>query len=171
MIGIYKITNTVDNTSYIGKSKDLKTRLRKHKYRLNHGIHHNKFLQRAWDKYGTEFFVFEILEECEIEELDIRETYYIYTYNSFHKGFNMSVGGEGCPGYKHSQEVKSDMQARNRGKKNPYSRKVACGGQIFDTMRDCANYYNINEKTMQKWLSGYRNTREEFKSMRLRYLE
>lgn len=143
----------------------------KHKYRLNHGIHHNKFLQRAWDKYGAEFFVFEILEECEIEELDIRETYYIYTYNSFHKGFNMSVGGEGCPGYKHSQEVKSDMQARNRGKKNPYFRKVACGGQIFDTMRDCANYYNINEKTMQKWLSGYRKTREEFKSMRLRYLE
>lgn len=28
MIGIYKITNSIDNTNYIGKSKDIKTRIR-----------------------------------------------------------------------------------------------------------------------------------------------
>ena len=33
-IGIYMITNTIDNKRYIGKSIDLKRRLRKHKYYL-----------------------------------------------------------------------------------------------------------------------------------------
>lgn len=71
MIGIYKITNSIDNTNYIGKSKDIKTRIRKHKYRLTYGIHHNTHLQRAWDKYGAENFLFELLEECEVEQLDM----------------------------------------------------------------------------------------------------
>lgn len=106
MTGIYKITNSIDNTKYIGKSKDIKTRIRKHKYRLTHGIHHNRHLQRAWDKYG----------------------------------------GDGCLGYKHTEQAKKKMRIRNAGKNNLYSRKIICEGIIFDTMRECANYYNIKEK-------------------------
>lgn len=170
MIGIYKITNSIDNTNYIGKSKDIKTRIRKHKYRLTHGIHHNRHLQRAWDKYGAENFLFELLEECEVERLDMREIYFIYKYNSFHKGFNMSIGGDGCLGYKHTEQAKKKMRIRNTGKSNPYSRKVICEGIVFDTMRECANYYKIKEKTMHKWLCGYRTTRQDFKEKGLRYL-
>ncbi len=69
MIGIYKITNSIDNTNYIGKSKDIKTRIRKHKYRLTHGSHHNRHLQSAWDKYGAENFLFELLEKLYVREL------------------------------------------------------------------------------------------------------
>lgn len=171
MIGIYKITNTADNTSYIGKSKDIKTRFRKHKYRLNKGIHHNRFLQRAWDKYGSEYFTFEVLEECEVEELDRLETYYIYKYGAFGKGFNMSVGGDGCLGYRHTPEEKEQMKIRNKGNNNPHSRSVICDGRVFETMRACAQYYNVKEKTMHKWLSGYRTIRPEFKQMGLRYID
>lgn len=171
MIGIYKITNTADNTSYIGKSKDIKTRFRKHKYRLNKGIHHNQFLQRAWDKYGEKYFTFEVLEECALDELDRLETYYIYKYSAFGKGFNMSVGGDGCLGYRHTEKEREQMKMRNRGRNNPYSRKIICDGKIFDTLRACAIYYNVKEKTMQKWLCGYRSMKSEFVQMGLRYLK
>lgn len=170
MIGIYKITNTIDNRSYIGQSKDIKLRFRKHKYRLNKGIHHNCFLQRAWDKYGETFFAFEVLEECLEEELNLRETYYISLYDAFNRGFNMSVGGEGALGYRHSEEARKSMQARNKGRNNPYSRKVICEGRIFNTLRECAEYYQIKEKTMQKWLSGYRKMHEDFQKMGLKYM-
>lgn len=107
VIGIYRIIDTVENKSYIGKSKDIKTRIRKHQYRLKKGIHHNRYLQRAWDKHGQSEFVFEILEECEVEELESLETYYIYAYDSFENGFNMSIGREGCLGYRHATEEKT----------------------------------------------------------------
>lgn len=170
MIGIYRIVDNVDNRIYIGKSKDIKTRIRKHKYRLNRGIHHNRYLQRAWDKHGAEEFKFEILEECTIEELEALERYYIYVYNSFEDGFNMSIGGEGCLGYKHTDEERENMKYRNTGGNNPGSRKVICENIVFDTIRECANYYNIKEKTMHKWLCGYRSIREDFKEKGLRYL-
>ena len=171
MIGIYKITNTADNTIYIGKSKDIKTRFRKHRNRLNKGIHHNRFLQRAWDKYGMAYFSLEVLEECEIDALDRLETYYIYKYSAFGKGFNMSVGGDGCLGYRHTVEEKEHMKIRNKGSNNPHSRKVFCDNKVFETMRACAEYYSVKEKTMQKWLCGYRNIRPEFKEKGLRYIE
>ncbi|MEE1071657.1 MAG: GIY-YIG nuclease family protein [Cellulosilyticum sp.] len=171
MIGIYKITNTVDNRSYIGQSKDIKLRFRKHRYRLNKGIHHNCFLQRAWDKYGESFFTFEVVEECLEEELDLKETYYISMYDSFNNGFNMSVGGEGALGYRHSEEMKKSMHLRNTGKNNPNSRKVICEDRVFDTLRECANYYQIKEKTMHKWLCGYRKMRDDFKKRGLSYFK
>ena len=58
-IGIYMITNTIDNKRYIGKSIDLKRRIRKHKYYLSNETHHNIHLQRAYNKYGLEYFKFE----------------------------------------------------------------------------------------------------------------
>ena len=82
-IGIYMITNTIDNKRYIGKSIDLKRRLRKHKYYLANETHHNIHLQRAYNKYGLEYFKFDILEYCTEKELDYLEMFYIEKYDSF----------------------------------------------------------------------------------------
>ena len=59
-IGIYKITNLINNKFYIGSSSDLKKRLYEHRRELNLGVHANKHLQSAWNKYGEENFKFEI---------------------------------------------------------------------------------------------------------------
>ena len=67
--GVYIIQNTTTNLYYIGSSKDIKNRWRQHRYLLRRGQHHSPHLQRSWDKYGEESFVFEILEECSVDHL------------------------------------------------------------------------------------------------------
>lgn len=99
--GIYKITNQLNNKSYIGKSKDLHVRLRAHHTEpFNPNAHmYNSLIYRAIRKYGIENFSFEILEYCSEEQLNEREQYWIkqyntniYTTNGY--GYNMTIGGE-----------------------------------------------------------------------------
>jgi group I intron endonuclease len=61
-IGIYKITCTENGKFYIGSSVDLKERIGQHKRALAQKMHCNRRLQRSYDKYGKDKFVFEILE-------------------------------------------------------------------------------------------------------------
>lgn len=104
MIGIYIITNEVNNKVYVGqvgKGKNtifgrLKTHYRKlinKKYIDNNGKYTH--LQCAWNKYGEENFTFDILEECTKEELDDKEKYWINYYESDNPlyGYNKTKGG------------------------------------------------------------------------------
>ena len=109
--GIYIIRNIVNNKCYIGQTNNLKARWIKHKNFLKNNKHHNRHLQAAWNKYGAEEFVFEILEECPIEELDEKETYYIHKYETHINGYNLDEGGQGIRGYKHTEEELAKMRA------------------------------------------------------------
>jgi len=97
MIGIYKITNQINNKSYIGQSKDIKKRLNKHKSTcFNPSDNHYEYpLYRAIRKYGIENFTVEVIEECKIEELNQKEEYWIKKYNTFFNGYNQTLGGDG----------------------------------------------------------------------------
>ena len=64
--GIYMIQNKVNGKIYIGQSVNIEDRWGEHKYELNKGYHHNKHLQRSWNKDGQENFEFTIICECEI---------------------------------------------------------------------------------------------------------
>jgi group I intron endonuclease len=57
-IGIYKITNLVNNRYYIGSSLDIKRRWDTHRRMLNKNNHHNDFLQKSWNKHGGDNFKF-----------------------------------------------------------------------------------------------------------------
>lgn len=96
--GIYKITNLINNKSYIGKSSNIEERWRYHKSNYNNSKEYNKILYEAFRKYGIENFSFEIIELLE-NEYDIksneREQYWIDYFNSFHFGYNMTEGGDG----------------------------------------------------------------------------
>lgn len=63
--GIYKITNKINNMFYIGSSTDCFRRFYQHINSLSKGNHANKQLQSAYNKYGKEFFTFEIVQEVE----------------------------------------------------------------------------------------------------------
>lgn len=63
MAVIYKITNMANNKYYIGSAESFARRQWQHKYDLKRKAHKNPRLQAAWDKYGEEMFVFEVLEE------------------------------------------------------------------------------------------------------------
>ncbi|PAV30187.1 hypothetical protein CIL05_06885 [Virgibacillus profundi] len=122
---MYKITNTVNGKVYIGKSVHLNKRLREHRSSLLKDYHPNKHLQRSWNKYGEKYFTFEILEECSEDIVNEREMYYINEYKSNIKefGYNMTLGGDGSLGLKHTEESRQKISAIQLGRKLPESHK------------------------------------------------
>ena len=96
MIGIYKITNKTNNKCYIGQSRDIQARWNKHL--SSYKSYPDWELYRAFKKYGVSEFTFEVIEECEINQLNEREIYWISYYDSFNNGYNMTLGGEACNG-------------------------------------------------------------------------
>jgi group I intron endonuclease len=63
--GVYQIRNLTNNRRYIGSATDLKDRWRCHRRDANAQTHHSVVLQRAWNKYGADAFVFEVLLYCD----------------------------------------------------------------------------------------------------------
>lgn len=111
MIGIYKITNLVNKKIYIGSSSNLKTRIKTHKNNLNKNKHINQYLQNAWNKYGEENFMFEIIEKCSNEIKIKREQYWLdFTKCYIRKnGYNICKKADSPQGYKHTEESKKKM--------------------------------------------------------------
>lgn len=89
--GIYRITCVINGRNYIGQSRDVSSRIWKHKSQLRKGIHENPYLQNAWNLYGEINFSFDFIEKVEIEKLDEREIFYIGFYKSHwtENGFNI----------------------------------------------------------------------------------
>ena len=90
MCGIYKITNQLNGKVYIGQSNDIQRRWKEHK-RPSKFLPSKTKLYEAFKEYGIENFSFEVLEECEEEQLNEKEKYYINKYNSIENGYNMSM--------------------------------------------------------------------------------
>jgi len=90
--GIYRIKNIINNNCYYGSSKNINKRWNRHKNELNKNKHHNVILQRAWNKYGENNFIFEIMEECAIDELLIKEQNYLNSDPIYNIGLKSSGG-------------------------------------------------------------------------------
>jgi group I intron endonuclease len=92
--GVYKITNLKNNKVYIGSTtKTLYSRKRSHFLKLKNNIHFNTHLQLSFNKYGENFFTFEILAICKEEHTVILENFFIKLYSSHlkDKGYNMAI--------------------------------------------------------------------------------
>ena len=103
MIGIYKITNLINNKTYIGQSNCIERRFAQHKSPYEQNRNSEKPLYKAIKKYGINNFSFDIIEECPEEDLNNRELYWINFYNSLvhNNGYNIRAGGEGNCGENH----------------------------------------------------------------------
>src|ERR1039458_145551 len=60
--GIYSIYCIANEKQYIGSSVNIKRRFREHRSKLSRNIHTCRHLQNAWNKYGAESFVFNVVE-------------------------------------------------------------------------------------------------------------
>lgn len=87
---IYKATCLQSGKSYIGQTKKtLDERKREHeRAKDNYAFH------VAMRKYGVQAFIWEILEECSNDKLDEREIYWINHFDTYNKGYNLTLGGD-----------------------------------------------------------------------------
>jgi group I intron endonuclease len=92
---IYKITNTINNKVYVGKTeRTVEERWAEHL--RNVSKYGDRLpLYKAMAKYGKENFAIETIEECDTSNIDDREIYWIAHYGSYGAGYNCTGGGEG----------------------------------------------------------------------------
>ena len=92
--GIYKITNKINNKSYIGQSKNIYKRwkeFKSHSYTSN-----NTYIEQEILEYGIENFEFQPIEFCYLSLLNNKQKYYIEKYNTLYpNGYNKTKGGNG----------------------------------------------------------------------------
>lgn len=71
---------------------------------------------------------------------------------------------------KFSERMKIDNpnKGQYRGGYNSYARKVICDGIVYDCLKDCAEYYDINYGTFRGYLSNYMPKR--FRELGLSYI-
>lgn len=88
--GIYKITNTVNQMTYVGQSVDLKARWRQH---IKRGIGAETPLKNklypAMEEFGVWNFTFEVVEICKKEELNEREQFWQEYFNAKTYGYSI----------------------------------------------------------------------------------
>lgn len=90
---IYKITNLLNGKVYIGQTRTpLRQRMYKHYSRAK--SNEATGIDKAMGKYGKENFQVEILEFCDDDVLDEKERYYIKEFDSYDKGYNLTLGGQ-----------------------------------------------------------------------------
>ena len=122
---------------YVGKSVRFGRRLGQHRRRSrkNKTFLYNAVRKHGWSKFTKlvlEIFPFHVTESYMSE----RERFYIKKYRSFERkyGYNLTEGGEGAPGYKHTEEAKKTMQAliREKGKmKQVHAKNVKTGEEFL----------------------------------------
>lgn len=132
---IYQITNKINQKSYIGFTcrKNPHIRFKRHYYDScnNKAVGYNCLLYKAIRKYGIDNFTFEIIYQSYDKEYTLRvmEEYLIKQHNTFMpNGYNMTLGGEGCTGYKHTKEYKDSISGKNS---HMYGKKVNITGLHF----------------------------------------
>lgn len=114
MQGIYRILNLSNGKWYVGSAGNIKVRWADHKKALRNGCD-SRYLQNAFNKYGAENFVLEILEEVKGKRGDAydREQEYLNRWFSTRQLYNASplaIGGIGPPlGHKVTQETRDKL--------------------------------------------------------------
>jgi group I intron endonuclease len=108
---IYKITNKENGMIYIGQTiQSLEDRWRQHRKKSSTCL----YLKRAFEKYGIDNFIFEMICSCDNEELDKLEIQYMTEFNSIvPNGYNLREGGNSG---RHNEETKRKISEALKGR-------------------------------------------------------
>jgi len=118
--GIYQVENQVNRKRYIGSALDLVRRWREHRRDLSRGTHHNRHLQRAWDKYGGEAFEFSVLEEVkDPDRLLLREQHFLDTLSPEYNILPIAGSNLGWVRAPRSEETRRKISEALKGERHP----------------------------------------------------
>lgn len=117
--GIYRIINSSNGKCYVGSSIDINRRRLEHFSALLHNRHVNNHLQNAYNKYGKDSFIFEVIENLEItnnikEDLLEREQFWI---DNLRPEYNILLVAGSTLGYHHTEETKQKISNFTKGVK------------------------------------------------------
>lgn len=170
MIGIYKIENLKTGDFYIGSSINVNKRFIRHKTQLKKLKHSNYKLQKDFIKYGSDYFNFQIIEECDKTCLIELEQHYLDLYKP---SYNILKRAYSNLGYKHTPETieKLRILAKNNAKNNHYIFNQPRGEKaimakefkLIDPTGNICSFrgldifckqHNLDTRTINKVLSG-----------------
>lgn len=119
--GIYRVTDTIAGTCYVGQSRRLKKRLAEHMRLLRLGIHPNQHMQESFEANGEDAFRTEI--EVEVEDpsdLDVIEEAFLQGNAWFDESprlFNISsTTHTPMSGRKHSEASRAKISKAKAGR-------------------------------------------------------
>lgn len=134
--GIYAIffKNSTNKKRYIGSSKKIGSRWKSHLFLLRNKKSPCVKLQRAFNKYGEDNLILEVIQFIAIENLLDVEQVYINIFDSFTKGYNSRPTARNNTDYKWTKASKkrtSKTKAKKRFKKKRqiislYKKGISC---------------------------------------------
>lgn len=134
---VYVITNAVNGKRYVGITDvGVDQRWKLHIQHAQYGA--RQAFACTIRKHGIESFKVDVLEECpDRETLYTREMHWIAELGTFiPRGYNMTLGGEGLAGLKHTDETRRKMSITRTGKKR--------GPFTDEQRRRCAETRKLN---------------------------
>lgn len=174
MCGIYSIRCISNQKVYIGSSKNISERWKEHKRNLDSKNHPNFYLQSAWNKYGPDVFIWEVVEFVSVDELYAAELKWFGKTRCCDSryGFNIAtdplapmrgrilttqtrlkmgmarIGNTNALGYHHTEVARRKISEANRGKKltEAHRRKIsiAPGHRSEETRRKISEAVRMN---------------------------
>lgn len=124
--GIYKITCKGNGKIYIGSAVNFCMRWSCHYDNLKKNKHENDYMQNAWNKYGKDSFLFEIVEFVDEHELLIkREQYWLDKTKCYNReiGFNILKFAGSALGNKLKQSTKDKLKLNGNRPIIQYTKK------------------------------------------------
>lgn len=155
MSEIYKITNKINGKIYVGQTKNsVKERKLSHLQSVNTDSKYP--LHCAIRKYGIENFVFETIEECNISQLNEKESYWIKELNTLcQNGYNIRSGGRG----KQPEDLKLKIRESLKGRRKPVLQFNPKTGEIineFVSLNETARQLGLTIRNLGKCARNYK---------------
>ncbi len=122
---IYELISPIDNKPfYVGKTiNSLENRLSKHFSKTISKIKYDKklskneyFIKKLISLSLKELIIIKLIEECSVEIINEREIFWISEYRKIFKLTNLTEGGDGGSGCKHTIESLKKMSENRKGK-------------------------------------------------------
>lgn len=128
--GIYRWTNIITGSIYIGSSANLTNRLSNYfspRYLKRELLRNNSIISKSLLKYGYVNFSLDIIEYCELDLLIIREQYYI---DLLKPEYNILKAANSRLGIKHSPETLLKFKNRKLSPEALKNLKNAMKGKV-----------------------------------------
>ena len=154
---IYLVTNLANGSLYIGCTVgDIERRWRNGHVRTAIKQNGSSHLNRAIRKYGPESFVVEVIDAARTKaEMYAKERRYITLMDTFRDGMNMTEGGDGSVGWKHSIKTRRKFSERLKGNQNAKGMKHS--QELKDKMREkmLGNTFRCGKKQPPGWAEAH----------------